>query len=182
MGLRINDFSPLLLKRVAQVAGLTNNPQVRDRLLALAVSVWDHLTARRMAGGDAEGLWDDPGRVFPTLNGSASGKPRWNITYRVIEALVTAAGSITRREARSPVLTDMAAEMVSEAEYQLNQRLMRTPALNSPPHNSLQQIRRTLQRARELMAQQPSVSIALCVGAVGQLDRENQAIDSANQG
>ncbi len=181
MGWRITDFAPLLLKRVVQLARLTTDAEVRDDLLSLASQIWTHLSNRRIPLGGSAGLWDDPGRVFPTASATRN-LPSWNTTIRVADALVAAAETLVRRQTRTPVLSDMAKSMVSEAEWLLNQQLMATPSINSPLQNSLQEIRDSLQRAKSLVETQPSVSIALCVHAVTQLNKNDLARGDVSQG
>lgn len=178
---RITDYSPLLLKRVVQLARLTNDPEVRDELLSLAAAIWTHLSARRIDVGRAAGLWDNPGGAFPRLAEHRT-LPSWNTTIRVADALVATAETQIRRTTRTPALSDHAAAMVSEAEWLLNQQLMNTPAINSPLQNALQEIRDSLERAKSLVSTQPSVAIALCVHAVTQLDKNDMARMNVSQG
>lgn len=170
MALRIADFSPLLLKRCAQLASLTSSAEVRDRMLALSTDIWNHLTRRQIADPDARGLWDNPGRLFGRPDAERA-QPSWNFTSSVVDALATSADTLVRRQTRAPILSSTAVAMVSEAEYLLNQQMMITPSLNSGLQSSLMEIRDSLQRARELIEDQPSTAIALCVAAVAQLDK-----------
>jgi len=181
MGWRITDFSPLLLKRVVQLARLTTDAEVRDDLLALAAQIWTHLSTRRIDIGTANGLWDNPTGAFPRL-GEIRSQPSWNTTIRVTEALVATAETQIRRTTRTPALSEHAKAMVSEAEWLLNQQLMTTPAINSPLQNALQEIRDSLERAKSLVDTRPSVSIALCVHAVTQLDKNDLARTDVSQG
>lgn len=174
MGWRIADFAPLLLKRVEQLAALTNDPDVRDRLLALGTRVWDHLQRRRIADGPARGLWDDLSQVYPQFGPSPT-EPVWYLTSRTVDALVTAAQTQNARRTRNPVLSDTAGAIVSEAEYLLNRQQMSTPALPSSLQSALQSIRESLQRARTLIDDEPSTAIALSIAAVTQLDKNNLA-------
>jgi hypothetical protein len=170
MGWRINDFAPLLLKRATQLAGLTNSAQVRDRMLGLSTDIWKHLTGRQISDPAAVGLWDNPARVYAQL-GELQTAPSWNLTASVVDALVASANTLVRRQTRAPILSEIAAAMVSEAEYLLNQQMMVTPSLSSGLQGSLMEIRESLQRARDLIEEQPSTAIALCVNAVTQLDK-----------
>jgi hypothetical protein len=174
MGLRINDFAPLLFKRAVQLASLTNSAAVRDRMLALSGEIWNHLLQRRITDPDAAGLWDDPARIFPDA-GERHVKPSWNMTFSVVDALVTTAGTQVTRQTKAPILSEIATAMVSEAEYLLNQQMMITPPLNSGLQSSLQEIRDSVLRAKGLIEEQPSTAIALCVTAVAQLDKNNLA-------
>ncbi|MGH3415432.1 MAG: SCO2524 family protein [Actinocrinis sp.] len=170
MALRITDFAPLLLKRTTQLASLTNNSEVRDEMLALSSDIWNHLVTRRITDPAAAGLWDDASKAFPQL-GAGQRLPSWNVTQNVVDALVTSASTLVRRQTRAPILSQTAAAMVSEAEYLLNQQLMSTPSLNSGLQSSLMEIRESLTRAGDLVEEQPSTAIALCVAAVTELDK-----------
>jgi len=181
MGWRITDFSPLLLKRVVQLARLTTDAEVRDELLSLAAAIWTHLSARKIDLGTASGLWDNPSGAFAKL-GNPRTLPSWNTTIRVTEALVATAETQIRRTTRTPALSEHAKAMVSEAEWLLNQQLMTTPAINSPLQNALQEIRDSLERAKSLTESRPSVAIALCVHAVTQLDKNTLARQDVSQG
>jgi hypothetical protein len=174
MGWRINDFSPLLLKRATQLASQTNSAEVRDRMLTLSTDIWNHLLERQIAKEPAAGLWDDPVRIYPQLNEHQT-MPSWNLTYSVVDALVGSAATLVRRQTKAPILSQTAAAMVSEAEYLLNQQLMETPSLNSGLQGNLMEIRDSLQRARDLIDDQPSTAIALCIAAVTKLDKNTQA-------
>ena len=184
MGLRINDFAPLLLKRSHQLASLTNSAEVRDRMLSLSTEIWNHLLGRQIADVGAAGLWDDPARAFPDV-GEHHVRPSWNMTFSVVDALVTAANTQVQRQTKAPILSQIATAMVSEAEYLLNQQLMITPSLNSGLQSSLQEIRDSVLRAKRLIEDQPSTAIALCVNAVTQLDKNalaRQDVGGQSQG
>jgi hypothetical protein len=174
MAWRINDFSPLLLKRCVQLAGLTNSAVVRDRMLRLSAEIWNHLTARQITEESARGLWDNPSRIYSQIKEGLS-TPSWKLTSSVVDSLIAAAITLVRRQAKAPILADIATAMVSEAEYLLNQQLMNTPALNSVLQTRLMEIRDSLQRARDLVDEQPSTAIALCVTAVTQLEKNDLA-------
>lgn len=182
MSIQLSDFAPVLFKRCTQLAELTINPRARDQLLALAQQVWNHLNQRRIDGGKADGLWDDPARVFTGVRGRHD-EPLWSMNARVVDALVSSANALNTRLAHNSTLSDTAAAMVSEAEFLLNQQQMTTPALDySPMQRGLEEIRVSLQRARSLIDQQPSTAIALCVAAVTQLDKNAMARENARGG
>lgn len=175
MAYQLADFAPVLLKRTTQLAELTIDPKTRDRLLGLATQLWNHLTSRRIDGGMASGLWDDPGRAYDGINVRYD-EPLWSTNARIVDALISSANALNTRQTHSEVLSDTAAAMVSEAEFLLNQQQMSTPALSaSPMQRGLEEIRTSLQRARALIDAQPSTAIALCVNAVAQLDKNSQA-------
>ncbi|HEV2633990.1 MAG TPA: SCO2524 family protein [Actinocrinis sp.] len=172
MAWRVRDFAPVLFKRACQLARLTGDPAVRDRLLQLATAAWNHLQNRqiRPEAGTGTGLWDNPHRVFNTTD-KGDGSVSWQMTTSVVDALVTSAGALGKRAARSQELVRIAKDMVSEAEFLLNQQLLSTPALaNAPSQASLQRIREDMQRASSKANDQPSLALALAVNAVNQLD------------
>ena len=182
MSYQLSDFAPVLFKRCTQLAELTIDPKSRDALINLATQVWNHLAQRRINGGKANGLWDDPARVFTGMH-SRHDDPLWSTNARVVDALVSSASALSTRQAHNDLLSDTAAAMVSEAEFLLNEQQMATPALNySPMQRGLEEIRRSLQRARSLIETQPSTAIALCVTAVTQLDKNVMARENASDG
>jgi hypothetical protein len=170
MGWRVNDFAPVLFKRAAQLALLSGEPTVRDRLLGLATSTWNHLQDRQITVESGFGMWDNPRRVFYSMEKN-DGAPSWTMTSAIVDALVTSAEALGSRSARSQELVEVASAMVSEAEFLLNQQLLSTPALATAPYQaSLQRIREDMQRASSLKTNQPSLALALAIGAVNQLD------------
>jgi hypothetical protein len=170
MAWRVTDFAPLLFKRTCQLALLTGDPQIRDQLLLLASRTWIHLQQRQISIEDGRGMWDNPRRVFYTMEKS-DGAVSWQMTTSIVDALVTAADALGSRTARSQDLVQTAKAMVSEAEFMLNQQLLSTPALaNAPYQTNLQRIREDMQRASSVALDQPSLALALAVNAVNQLD------------
>ena len=170
MGWRVSDFAPVLAKRTSQLAMLTGDPDVRDQLLDLGNRIWTHMQDRQIATGDATGLWDDPRRVFQALEKADVGVS-WSMTARTVDAVISSALTLTRREASSQPLVDIASAVVSETEYLLNQQLMSTPALaNAPYQATLQSIRADTQRAGALVDTQPALSLALSINAINKLD------------
>jgi hypothetical protein len=181
MAWRVSDFAPLLLKRAMQVAALTSDSLARDRLMELASEVWNHMAARRFTRGAAAGLWDSPSAVYPgTVD--MSDEPAWYTTYRVTDALVTAATTQSSRPTRNDDLSMTATAMVSEAEYLLNQELMSTESSNTPLQRTLQELRAAVGRARTLIDTQPSTAIALALNTVTQLDKIELSRVDARQG
>lgn len=180
MAWQTTDFAPVLLKRANQLAELTNDPEVRDRLLGLTVNLWNHLKGRRIPDGGAAGLWDDPASLYGI--GKHQSEPVWSVTARVVDALVSSSSAQLNRSARTPLLTDVAAAMCSEAEFLLNQLQMTTPAVNSPLQTSLRRIRDSVQRAKGMLNTQPGTTIALCSVAMAELDSAAQSRADASQG
>lgn len=167
---RLTDFSPLLLRRIAQAAGLTTNQRRRDDLLSLGISVWNHLARRAFTDGEHKGLWDDPSRVFDRIGISAI-RPSWTLNFRVVEALVSIWSSQANRATRNQDLGDMAIAMISEAEYKVNQELAYTVALQTPLQATLQELREAVGRAKGLSDGQPATAMAMCIPILQELDR-----------
>lgn len=167
---RLTDYSPLLLRRVAQAASLTTDPRRRDDLLSLAAELWTHLSRRVFIEGENLGLWDDPTRVFDRFK-PADARLAWTFNFRVIEALVGVWGSQANRATRNQDFGELAASMISEAEYKVNQELSYTVALQTPLQNTLQELRETVSRAKAMLDSQPATAMALCVPILQELDR-----------
>jgi hypothetical protein len=170
LGWRLVDYSPLLLRRVAQSAGLTTDSRRRDELLTLSSEVWDHLRRRVHQKGEFEGLWDDPVRVFPQF-GSSGARLSWTQNFRVAEALVNLWTSQANRATRNLELVELAAATVSEAEYKVNEELSYTLALQTPLQATLQELRESVRRAKILADTQPATAMALCIPILQELDR-----------
>ena len=86
---RANDFAPVLFKRTAQLAELTGDPIVRDKLLVLVAEIWSHLQNRQIMADYGKGIWDNPHGVFHSPQ-STDGTVSWPLTSQIIDALVTA--------------------------------------------------------------------------------------------
>jgi hypothetical protein len=170
LGWQLVDYSPLLLRRVAQAASLTADPRRRDELLALSADVWNHLRGRLHSDGELAGLWDDPTRVFDQLEDSAA-RLSWTVNFRVAEALVNVWGSQANRATRNLELGVLAAATVSEAEFKVNEELSYTVALQTPLQNTLQELRDSVSRAKAMSDTQPATAMALCIPILQELDR-----------
>jgi hypothetical protein len=168
------DFAPLLLRRVAQAASLTSDSRRRDELLGLASDVWRHVSRRMFADGEFEGLWDDPTRIFDRLDQQAA-RPSWAMSYRVVEAMVGIWGSQSNRATRNQGLGEMAAAMISETEYKVNQELSFTVALPTPLQDTLRELREAVSRAKTLSDSQPATAMSLCVPILQELDQISQS-------
>lgn len=177
---RLTDFAPLLLRRVAQAAALSTIPSRRDDLLSLASDVWRHMGSRSFIDGDTIGLWDDPSRVFLRLDKSAA-RLSWTLNFRVIEALVGVWTSQANRATRNQDLGELAAAMISEAEYKVNQELSYTVALQTPLQTTLQELRESVSRAKSMAESQPATAMALCVPILQELDRIAQGRTDAQR-
>lgn len=177
---RLTDFSPLLLRRVAQAASLTTDPRRRDELLSLASDIWNHMSGRVFLEGEFLGLWDDPTRIFDRLDRSQA-RLSWTLNFRVVEALVGVWASQANRATRNRDLGELAASMISEAEYKVNQELSYTVALQTPLQNTLQELRETVSRAKTMADSQPATAMALCVPILQELDRIAQGRTDAQR-
>jgi hypothetical protein len=171
----VADFAPLLLKRSLQAAGLSQNVQARDRLMAVAEFTMEHLHKRRLRSGQsaAVGLWDDP-REALSLDG-ASGvdqRPSWYITERVVEGLVAAAKVFQGSPLRNGEQVDRARLLIAEAEHLLNTELMDADADDeSVMRTGLGEIESRLGRAREILSERPGTAAALAMAALRDLDQ-----------
>ncbi len=177
---RLTDYSPLLLRRVAQAAVLTSDPSRRDELLSLASEVWNHMRSRAFADGDAIGLWDDPTRVFHRLDKSVS-RLSWTLSFRVVEALVGVWASQSNRATRNQDLGELAASMISESEFKVNQELSYTVALQTPLQTTLQELRESVSRAKAMVESQPATAMSLCIPILQELDRIAQGRTDAQR-
>lgn len=165
----VSDYSPMLLKRMLQAAGLTQDLRQRDRLLSLAGEITDHLWRRRLTRGPAAGLWDAPDAVY-TLSRPAPAAPSWHLTERVVEVLVVAATTVSAPPARSVPLFETAGELLREADHLFAQELMSRPVAGSAAETVLVRIEATLRRARDVVDSRPGVAVALAGEALRELD------------
>jgi hypothetical protein len=176
----VSDFAVTLLKRTIWVASRAQTINLRNRLLGLASDIWDHLLKRKGTEGLARGLWDYPENIFPGIEIRRE-LPSWYFTERVVEFLVLAARSVEGAPLQSPTLVAAANEMLSEAEFILDQELLIWSADSGPSlHTKLRSIEAQLRRARALRSERPGSAHALVAEALRALDglaaaRENAA-------
>jgi hypothetical protein len=165
------DFSPLLLKRTLQVAGLVRDPDLRGRLLAQADAVWDHLVKRRLTSGEGRDLWDQPAGAFGQAV-AGDDLPSWYYTERVVECLVAAANLVGRSPLRSDQLTELAGELLNEADHLFDRELLGGSGDAGPAlRHSLQNARASLRRARQLLSDRPGTAYVLASDVLRELDR-----------
>lgn len=167
----VSDFSPLLLKRTIQIAGLVRDPDLRGRLLAQADLIWDHLERRRLKSGPGHALWDDPSGVFSKVD-TLGDQPSWYYTERVVECLVTAANLVSRPPLRSEVLTELAGELINEADHLFDRELLGGAGEAGPAlRNSLQTARASLRRARDVLSDRPGTAFVLASDVLRELEQ-----------
>ncbi|WP_371658136.1 SCO2524 family protein [Streptomyces sp. NBC_00280] len=181
VGWRTADYTPMLLKRMLQVAGLTQDLSQRDRLLSAADALFDHLWRRRLTQGRAAGLWDSPSSVFGT-QGPSPAAPSWYLTERVVEVLVVAASTVSARPARSPLLLDLAGELLREAEHLFAQEMMSPPLSDSSAEDLLVRIEADLREVRDLVELRPGTAVALAQEALRDLHALVRARTRATRG
>ncbi|MFC0530712.1 SCO2524 family protein [Phytohabitans kaempferiae] len=166
-----SDYSPLLLKRTLQVAGLVRDPELRGRLLSQADLVWDHLVKRRLIDGSARDLWDRPSGAFSQIPASDDA-PSWYYTERVVECLVAAANLVRRSPLRSDQLTALAGELLNEADHLFDRELLDGGSDAGPAlRHALQNARASLRRARQLLSDRPGTAYVLASDVLRELDR-----------
>jgi hypothetical protein len=167
----ISDFSPLLLQRTVRIAGLLGNPEMRQRLLALADEVWDHIALRRLTTDNGRNLWDQPHNVFPQAP-LIHDAPSWYYTRRVVECLVTAAAVIGSPPLRSDRLTDIARDLMNEAEHLFDQELLDGSSEAGPAMRAeMETLANRLRRARRIMPDRPGTAIILISQVLSALDK-----------
>jgi hypothetical protein len=169
---RLADFAPQLLKQAIQVTGLTRTVETREPLTTLTDQVWEgHMALRRLDTGPAEKLWDEPSKVYPDLK-PGDGLPSWYFTERVIGCLIAAADLVSSPPLRSPTLTEIASDLLAEADHLFDQELLSVSAEAGPAMGTaLHTVRTTLRRAREVLRERPGTAYVLAGSVLRELDR-----------
>ncbi|EIV94755.1 SCO2524 family protein [Frankia sp. QA3] len=166
----VADFATALLKRTIRVASLAGGTTLRDRLLRLSDSIWDHLHLRRLTSGPSAGLWDNASAAFSQLT-SDEQAPSWHFTERVMECLVAAANMINEAPLRDDRLMLMAQDLAIEADHLYSQELLRGDADAGPAlRGQLAHLGRRLERARAVEDSTPGTAIAILFEVLGALD------------
>jgi hypothetical protein len=166
-----SDFAPLLLRRAMRIASMLRDSDARGRLLGLADQVWDHLVTRRIKEGTARDLWDQPAGAFPGLADRYE-LPSWYYTSRVVQCLVTAANMVSGRPLPSELITNLAGDLLSEAEHLFDQELLRGSTEAGPAMRAtLQEVQTSLRRARSIMSDRPGSAMVRASEALLVLDR-----------
>jgi hypothetical protein len=110
--------------------------------------------------------------------------PSWYFTERVAEALVQMSKLASGSPLRSERLTDLAGDLLAEAEQLVDQELLSGSEDAGPSmRNNTRQVRADLRRARAVLSEKPGTSAALALDVLRNLDRLAAARqDAANTG
>ncbi|CAM5676849.1 putative protein OS=Streptomyces fumanus OX=67302 GN=GCM10018772_03080 PE=4 SV=1 [Streptomyces fumanus] len=172
---RMTDYSAQMLKRIVQLAALSQNINSQGRLLQLAEQTFEHLWHRRIADGEAADLWDDPRPVYPDSPGIGK-RLSWSITERVTECLVAARNLYEQQPIPSPELAQLAREMLSEANHLFGkEQLEATGGTDGNRGRAMRSIENRLDRARALVDSRPATAFALALPVLQELDTLAQA-------
>jgi hypothetical protein len=164
------DFAPLLLKQSLQIAGLISNVETRGRMLLLADDVWAHLVRRRFRDDDTKGLWDQPKQEFEAIPVTAK-EVSWHQTMRVVEALLVAARLTSSDPLRGTHLGGLSAELLVEVEHRYDREVLQGGLeANNQLGADLRRLGRRLQRAREIISDEPGSATALLLNVLLDLD------------
>jgi hypothetical protein len=167
----VSNFAPLLLKRTFAIAELVRDIDLRGNLLNLADNVWDHLLLRRLNDGPGQDLWDQPGGAFDQLN-THHELQSWYYTERVVECLVAAANVVSRAPLHSTRLTEVATDLLFEADHLFDRELLSGSEDAGPSVRAvLQKVRANLQRARAILNDRPGSAAVLANEVLRDLDR-----------
>jgi hypothetical protein len=178
----VSDFSPLLLKRILAIAGLVRGTDLRGRLLGLADNAWDHLLTRRLNDGSGQDLWDQPIDAYPQLS-TRYELPSWYYTERVVECLVAAAHVVNRAPVHSTQLTDLAIDLLHEADRLFDRELLNGSGEAEPSIRTvLQGVRVNLRRAWEIRHDSPGSAMVLTSEVLRDLQRLASARRDAAEG
>ena len=178
----VREYAPLLLQRLAGIAGLLSDARQRSNLLELADRVWDHLVERRLIEGPGRDLWDQPAGAFPELPVARQDLPTWYYTERVVQALVVTANVLDRPPLRSDRLTAIAFELLGEAEHLFDRELMRGSGAGGPVlEETIKQIRATLRRTREVLPDRPGTAAVLASNVLNLLDELSAGRQNASE-
>lgn len=165
------DFTPQLLKRTLRVASMLTTTDGRGGLLDLSDDIWDHLVLRQHRSGAATGLWDQPSQVFPEVKPTPD-LPSWYYTERAVECLVAAAALIESQPLRSARVSELATDLIAEAEHLFDQELLEVAAEAGPAMGTVLQTSRVmLRRARDVLPYRPGTAWVLASDVLRELDR-----------
>ncbi|GAB2844996.1 SCO2524 family protein [Actinocorallia aurea] len=179
---QLSDYSAVLLKNTLRLTALTQNIALRDRLVRFSERLWDHLFERRLKGGPAAGLWDDPAVVYEEISDSFE-RPSWYFTERVVECLTLASRVAASKSPQSPSLETVARDSLSEARSRLSYiGLDLTSTGSSNLHKSLVQARLDLDHAQQIIFDRPATALAMSSEVLRLLERLDIAGADAHEG
>jgi hypothetical protein len=177
----VNDFAPLLMQRMANLASLFGDAQERRTMLGMADGVWDHLLNRRLTENAGRNLWDYPTGAFADLSTRPDDLPSWYYTQRVVQALVVTANVLDQPPLRSERLTDFAVELLSEAEHLFDRALIHGAASGMSLAGTVKTIQANLRRAREVLDDRPGTAVVLASNVLNLLSEIAAAEQKANE-
>jgi hypothetical protein len=155
------DVAPVLLKRTLELAARVSDGGQRRTAVELAEKVWEHLERRRIRSGTGEGLWDRAAGVFPGA-GEESGSLSWYYTKRIVDCMITAGQMIGARRKPTELLSQIATDMLDEAEHLHDGELLNSSAKTGTTlREELDRMGVELRLAREMLATQPSITVAI---------------------
>src|SRR3984957_18945278 len=167
----VSSYTLLVLKRVLKVAQLLEDSSDRTKFLDLSDLIWTHIERRQIEAASGRGLWDEPTQVFTGTSYAPYGVPSWYHTERVIEALVAAANVTQRPPTATDELTEVAKQLLAEAEYLFDrERLRGTNDTGDQMRESFQGVGTKLRRARELLRDRPGTASVLAGDVLRELD------------
>jgi len=167
----VTDFSTTLFKRSTRLATVARGADLRSRLLDLSDDVWDHLAVRRITTGPGAGLWDDPSRAFPGVDGHHE-LPSWYLTERVAESLCVSAAAVQAAPLRGPGLVAHCQDLLNEADHLYKQELLfGSMTAGQAMLSGLELIGDQLKRAKEISATRPGTAIAILNQVLPEIDR-----------
>jgi hypothetical protein len=165
----ITDFPALLLKRAVNISGLARSTELRDYVVNIADSVWQHLLSRRLRSGSGAGLWDQAGGAFPEVE-TQHELPSWYFTERVVECLVQTANALSGAPLRSGRLIEVALDLLNEADHLYDHELLNGSPETPQLRTDLKRLDSTLQRARTIVHERPASAVALVSAVLRELD------------
>ncbi|GAA1828200.1 SCO2524 family protein [Luedemannella flava] len=165
------DYTPVLLKRVLQVANLMSDTDLRGQLLTKADAIWENLLERRIHDGPAHDLWDQVSHVYPQIDLEAS-SPSWYYTERVVECVLEASTVINAATLRNERLAARARDLLNEAEQLFDREQLAGSDSSGPPlRDLLYRVRVKLERVREIIDERPGTAFSLVITVLEDLDR-----------
>ncbi|MEU4657242.1 SCO2524 family protein [Streptomyces sp. NPDC023723] len=175
---RMTDYSAQLLKRIIQLAILSQNINSQGRLLRLAEQTFEHLWHRRIRADDGADLWDDVRAVYPDAH-DVDRRLSWSVTERVTECLVAARDLYEQQPIPSNELAQLAQELLSEATHLFGkEQLQAATGIGGNRGRAMRSIESRLDRARTLVDKQPATAFALVLPVLQELDTLAQARDA----